>query len=1138
MKHRPFLKQVAKHFFDQHSGDLHRYRFYFQNRRAGLFFLHYLEGEAARAGKTIFLPEVTTLQEELYRGAGTERPDPNEELFILYEMFGAIEEEIAKGGEGAKSWERLRSKSFSDFYQLGSAILSDFNNIDHQLADAAKIYENARNLMEIDRQFKRRLTEDELRVLGQLLGKNFNPSVLGEGDMDYVKSFVSLFSLLSALYTKTKERLRGKGLFYPGMLIREAVEAEGGFTPDKEQSHIFVGLNALSEAERRLLELYRDKARTLFYWDYEGPVFRFPDDSIGLIELKKRNLQDFPMPAPGEEDYIRFDKVETLPRVEVAAIPSKVAQTVFVTNNRLVPLLREGDPAEKLSATAFEEKIRNLEVAVVLPNERLLMPLLSNLPGEVSAINVTMGYPLKETPLAGMCLRMMALFRIVRARAKGGKAEPFYLASEVMELLSMKALEPLIGASGLVVAVSKRLERDRLYILTRPDLERVWGDLESANGEDRSAQEALSFIRKIVAFPPEGEGSASGGRWLLDYFTELLSLLEIRLKADEEAANETSEGETKEAPEKVEESPQREEKEESVTSALTIYYFVRKLLEERITPLFEREGAGEAIDFRIMSDLLKALFSYARIPYEGEPLKGLQVLGILETRSLDFDTIFIPDASEGVLPAHTRQNTLIPEVIRIGNELPTYRWQEITRAYNFFRLISRASTVYAGYDSRKNENSDGEPSRYLRLLEYVYGPEMGLSAARRGTAAYRVQASETSLPELQTNPEAVAAFRQAVTDNTPDPKLLRNPIEDRQTTEETPPKRYRSISASALNTFLSCPKLFYYKYIERRKDDEPSDGLLEERDKGNLLHETLRRLYAPMEGKPLDTYKLAEYAKESHPIVRETLEAVFREDFGNMSAEGFNANELAVVEDLIRRVLRYDAGQLEGWIYVGGEVHFSGKLLIPERVMVYDPFTDSESLQETGKTLPVNVSGDIDRVLYHPGDKTLRLYDFKTGRDKNRSTVDQIESGNFEHVVSQLSFYALAAGAYVSAQNGSPLPLFGSLSFQAKYSSFPQETKVEAWIFKPIEGDPVLIDWGANNEVEDFMRQDIKPQKRESVNLLKWYSEEVVRSSIERIMSPDGDFPAMHNNACKYCFVSQICPQSVVSTIDETAPLE
>lgn len=1112
MKYTPFLRQIALHFYKEHRDELFTYRFYFQNRRAGLFFLHYLKEIAGADGATLLLPEVTTLVDELYHVANLDRPDPNNDLFVVYEMYGAIlQAEEEYDGEGRNPWTRLRSGSFSDFYRLGSLILGDYDDIDKQLADAGKIYQNAHELLEIDLSFRRSFTEEEKRAIARLLGRGYDSRAFSTEDFssEYVKSFVSTFSLLSELYVRTKERLREKQLFYTGMLLRDAVEDDSHrrYHPDTQCTHVIVGLNALSQSEKKLLSIFHDEAHTLFYWDYSGVVFQSENIPTELGRIKSDNLKNYPMPV--DRDRIDFEVVDSLPDVEMVAIPSKVAETVFVTQNRLLPLVRSN---ARYAGATFSEKVRNLEVAIVLPNERLLMPLLSTLPGEVEEVNITMGYPLRETPLAGAILHMLSLFRYLSARTKGGSTEPFYLLSEVMQLLSLKSLEPLWGSTNLVERIHHFLLSNKIFRIDRWTLDQLRKIVEEEYGEVSIRGVSLSTLfSQVLVFPPvekRDESGSGSGRWLLEYFVRLLTLLTQIVDAE---TQDDGLGETL----------SEDGSERMVLSEATVYHFLLRLLEDRVSALFGNGGDEIDIDQKVMSDLLKGLITSARIPYEGEPLKGLQVIGILETRTLDFDTIFIPDASEGVLPSHSGLSSLIPHDIRVGNNLPTYKWQEVTRAYNFFSLISRASKVYATYDSRKNENSDGEPSRYFRLLEYIYGPNLGTKIYTAGVASYTVRTSGAEREELEINLAMVESFRESLMAprmTTKDDGLISGTI-----------KRPKAISASALNTYLTCPKLFYFKYVEGRRDDTPSNGLLEEKDKGDLLHVTLKRLYEPFLGTRLRREALESIASATSPEVHETLMEVFRERYGDMSPLGFNANELMVVEDYIRRVMTFDSTGFDGWIYVGGEVHFSGRVVVPPLAVPDEEKVDAGkgvTKRATEDDLLVNITGDIDRLLFNPNSGTLLVIDFKTGSDRSYTSVNSILRGDFQHVVTQLSFYSLVAGLATGGKSDDEPILFDALSLETKVDLSGVKCVVPA-MFKPLEGAPARISFGSANEVIDFMNQSFVPDKmvsKEPIPLKKWFAEEIFLSSVRAIAQTDDSFDARKTSACKYCMVRDLCP--------------
>ena len=1104
----PFLRQIARLFYREHRDELYRYAFYFQNRRAGLFFLRYLEEEAEGDGEAVFfLPRVTTLTDELYRLAGVEKPDPNDDIFVVYEIFRAIAEAKSAGGDGEddEGWNLFKAEQFSDFYRLGTYILNDFNDIDKQLEDPDKIYRLSDEQSRVAESFRPEFTDEEVRAALLRLGaKGVLTPPAGE-ESRYRMNFRSLFSILPSLYRKTKERLREKRLYYSGMLMRDAVTGEGEvrFEPGAEPETIpvIVGLSSLSKAEKALLDKLRDEASAIFYWDYPELFFNSREDLLGLGEIMRENLSRYKMPEDPAY-HIDFEPVTELPRVEVTAVPSKAGQTVFITDNRFTAEYRR-------QGSGMRERVERLEAAIVLPNERLLIPLLGNLPGGDIDINVTMGYPLKETPLAGMLLRLLQILRQVRERGAKEQGKAFWMAREVSEILSMKVLEPLFGGAGFGTAVSDYLRKKHLFSLNRDELSQAWAELEKEHAGDEEFLSALRRSEEIIAFPAYGD---SEGEQLLAYLQKLVSRLRVSFHKSLHA----------EAGEEKPEEEQEEDDNKPVEDAETIYAFADELLGERITELFREMALRTDFDFHLASDLLRGLISNARIPYTGEPLKGLQVLGILETRSLDFDTVYIVDATEGILPAHTRLNTLIPYDIREYHHLPTYKWQERTRAYNFFRLISRASRVFACYDSRKNDNAEGEPSRYLRLLRYIFStPESGQVSFK--SASYIVRSSEMMTKPLSKDAGKIVAFRKELQTAAPDPKLLPFPKEglDRP--------RFRGLSASSLITFMECPQEFYFRYIERRQQREEPDGLLTALDIGILLHNTLSRLYEGLEGEELTAGNLKPLL-EGKPGVREVLLGVFRDAYGNMPLSGHNSFILDGIEQDIRGVIRHDLEHYAGYRYIGGEVHFSGRLRLPRALLSEDLPAEGEIGSD--EELLINISGDIDRMLLDPLSGKLHIQDFKTGGDSPVLSVSKATTPDSKsHVVLQLSLYALALSEALRLLRGGTSSCFSSLELK---TSAPSRTllmsakSIVPEMFKPKEGTPRKISFDTNNEVEDFLTA-LLPGSSSGELLREWFARSVLQDTAAGILSPESKFdatPKPSSSHCRYCPVYDLCPSA------------
>lgn len=217
--------------------------------------------------------------------------------------------------------------------------------------------------------------------------------------------------------------------------------------------------------------------------------------------------------------------------------------------------------------------------------------------------------------------------------------------------------------------------------------------------------------------------------------------------------------------------------------------------------------------FDTFQSLLVKLLSAVSIPYKGEPLCGLQVMGPLEVRALDFENIMILSSSEGIFPRKNVADSFIPYTIRRAFDLPTYEEQDAIWAYYFYRLISRAKKVWMVYNSTADGLQSGEPSRYIMQLKYAYRDRLRLKFF---------------------NHEVISSVSSGYAEFPND-----NPYAG-------------SFSASSIQKYLSCPLAFYYRYIKNIIDDDKTVSEdVEGNQLGNVVHGTMEELYGPFMGRIL-----------------------------------------------------------------------------------------------------------------------------------------------------------------------------------------------------------------------------------------------------------------------------------------------
>ena len=400
----PFLKQIAEHFYNLTStpGDtpLHQYRFIFHNQRAGIFLCHYLKQCAGEA--PILLPECTTMNNLLrqrFHMAGEE--DPNSELLIIHKIYLAYRQVMGLTYE---------ERSFEDFYDFGKSLLRDFDDIDKHLVEVDSFLENILNHKELSEDLTTFLSKRQWEGVCKLIYEKDAKlpeltTMDGSKSEEMKKRFLDFWINLPVIYDTAKSLMREDGLAYEGMMLREAAEQikTGKLSlTDDGMITVFAGLNAQTPAMYRILDHFKESKKAIFYWDYfTDPILKSPGLAGSFVE---RNTSAYPAPTEGAYhiDFEIPDQARDL-RTALISTASAVAQTGAIRklieggwDNIVESLSKPGE-----SAPLYDPH-EPLRTAIVLPDESLLLPLLSNMPKGIDKINVTMGYPIKGIPVAAM----------------------------------------------------------------------------------------------------------------------------------------------------------------------------------------------------------------------------------------------------------------------------------------------------------------------------------------------------------------------------------------------------------------------------------------------------------------------------------------------------------------------------------------------------------------------------------------------------------------------------------------------------------------------------------------------------------------------------------------------------------------
>lgn len=553
--------------------------------------------------------------------------------------------------------------------------------------------------------------------------------------------------------------------------------------------------------------------------------------------------------------------------IEIIGIPSGIGQAKQVHT-----LLSELCRTDEMSA---EEALRT---AIVLPDEHLLIPVLNAIPEQIRRINVTMGYPLAGTPVASLMEYVLALQKNVRYADR----QPSFYFRDVLPVLNHRYV--MVTAPERIAALVKDITINNKIYISYAELDKT------------------PLLR--ILFTP-----VTGVRAFSDYLIQVLEALNRVMSAlvkeeDEEATLRTNDLE-----------------QEFIFHYFTTVNRLKEVMQE----------AQVEMKVETYFRLLKRVTDTITIPFHGEPLSGLQIMGVLETRALDFDRLIILSMNEGIFPLKKAANSFIPYNLRRGFGLPTYEHQDSVWAYHFYRLIHRAGHVSLLYDTRSNGLQTGEVSRFVHQLRYHY--EVPL---QNKLVVYNVSSSRTPALEVKKSVEVMqrlAAFR------------------------EGGPK---AISASAVNTYLDCPLKFYFSVVEGVREEEEVNETIESNVFGSILHKVMEELYQPFCGKMVTADLLKIIRKDTSALTGAIARAFAREFFKTdvvrpLSGQNFLIGEM--IRKYVEKVLERDS-KLTPFHYLESEKPVSGLFTLSDH-------------------RAIRLKGFIDRI-----DKvrdSVRIIDYKSG---------------------------------------------------------------------------------------------------------------------------------------------------------------
>jgi len=830
---RPFLKSLAHEIWNRYQPDPGQVCVVLPNRRGALFLKEYL---SEIAGKTIFSPEIYSTEDFISKLSGLQIIDQTEMLFALYTVYTEALQDTAD--------------SFDVFSKWAPALLTDFNEVDRYLVDARQLFVNLSSIREIE-----------------------NWSLNGPSLTEFQQKHILFWDSIGVFYHRLRSRMEQEGKAWQGLAYRYVADHLDDLIEQQHwQKIFFAGFNALNGAEEKIFTgLYR-AGKAELYWDTDTYYLNDPEQEAGkfLRSFKSNHYEN-------EKKFHWIDNslLTDTKQLHMIGAARNISQAKIA-----------GDILKEM----YREDPRLRSTALVLADENLLFPILHSIPPEIQGINVTMGYPLKSTPMASLFRLCFRLHVNAAKFSKGRKGSKRFYHYDLTALLRHPYIQEIFFRSDMPEALCRYLVSNNIIFAGYAQLEKfclgrfpeTWPILQPLLGDWESIPTCFSALQHLVdtlrtAFTPKTTtGQTQKNRpvemeWLFQ-FNSFLKRLE---------------------------------------SLCFAYPHVSEL--------------------KTLQALFMQLADTSSIPFYGEPLSGLQVMGMLETRTLDFERIVLVSANEHILPGSKIQNSFIPHDLKKLFGLPLYSDKDAVFAYHFFRLLQRAKEVHLIYNTESDTFGEGEKSRYLTQV---------LNELVRANPNIKVTESLLDLP--YENEEATPIT------------IVKSP----EVMERLTKLAEKGLSPTLLNTYRNCSLRFYLRYLARIHEAEEVEEEIGADTLGTVIHDILEKLYQPTAGENLLPAQLKEMKKGLEAKVREAFALHFPDEAIN-SGKNFLAFRIA---------LRF----LES--FLNTEISFLER---GHTLMIHELEKEMKAQLQTGD-IQVTIAGKVDRI--DRDEKTVRIIDYKTGK--------------------------------------------------------------------------------------------------------------------------------------------------------------
>lgn len=881
-----FITQTLKSLLSE-GEPISRYTFILPSKRAGSFLLNQL---AALSQRALFAPRVLSIEDFAEEMSGLKAIDNTSALFEFYSVY-------------LTSTPAEQVENFETFSSWAQTLLYDFNEIDRYLIDHKPFFDYLSNIQEINHWY------------------------LQEERTPLMEHYLTFWRKLPEYYEELKTELQKKNLAYQGMVYRVAAQKVDEYMQKRQDPHVFIGFNALNEAEQQIVQRLLQRDNTRIFWDIDEVFLKDARHDASLFmrdyAAKWSYYKEHPFPATTE-----YASEKDL---EMVGVPKNIGQAKFVGE-----LLAKMEP----------EELKN--TAVVLGDEGMLLPLLNSLPPNVEEVNVTMGFPLKNAPVSFL---FDQLFRMQSQNRK----DLYY--KDLIEITNHPLIQKL--TRGYSLRISDRIQKENLVYLSVPTfLEAVPTHLKPLfelclTGWENTPSTAISRLQQL--------------------------LFAFREKLDKDHDKLTLE-----------------------------FLYQYHLLFNKLTDLLQEYPHVTSV--KSLYSIFRDQVSTQTVDFRGKPFSGLQVMGMLESRVLDFKNIIVCSVNEGVLPAGKSSNSFIPYDLKCTYKLPTYKEKDAVYTYHFYHLLQRAKKAWLLYNTESDGLNAGEKSRFLLQLELERQPNHKL---KQYTVAPRVPAILQPLQSVSKSPEILQKLKE---------------------------RAAKGFSPSALTTYIRNPLDFYHQYVLGIRDSEEVEETIAYNTLGTVVHQSLETFYKQWLGQELKVEALQEAIKKAPQEVALQFEKEYSRE---PLTRGKNLLIFEVAKRYVLNFLKLEIRELK----LGNRIriqqvesNLKSRLHIPEL------------------NFPVYIHGNVDRVDTYNG--LLRIIDYKTGKVlQNQVEIADWEALNTDYDKYGKTFQILTYASMLHDASPFTQAEAGIISFknlQSGFLKFSQKDKDRKGVKDPVINEEVL----------------------------------------------------------------------------------